>query len=303
MGVNGIATGYMAGYNHTYQVSKAENQTTDNRVKSQEEDTDYQSFLREKIDEISVKIQTGDTEPSYRIGSQSFTEKEWKQFLVKFDSVQETVRKLQQEEFAKRLEEKIQKEENVKSLKEKTQKAEEIEESTISAKIDMLVSETVSARFPLQKLDEDGNKQYDQYLIAIDENGIRCSKPGQDTYEWQIIFSDEKQYEKASEFLDFAGEHMDNMLFAAHENFWEDYLNANMNVEAFQEFLMGTNNGLPDYSITSGDSMYIDKEKVQWAKYMNPLNAKFYTAKEMQQLQEELMAKNTANKTKIADSL
>lgn len=94
---------------------------------------------------------------------------------------------------------------------------------------------------------------------------------------------------------------MDNMLFAAHENFWEDYLNDNMDVEAFQEFLMGTNNGLPDYSITIGDSMYIDKEKVQWTKYMNPLNARFYTAEEMHQMQEELMAKNTANKTKITD--
>lgn len=257
--------------------------------KTDQQDTDYQSFLKKKINEIFVKIQNGETEPSYQIGSQSFTIKEWEEFLMKFDSVQEAFRELQQEEFAKREEEAVQ---------EVMEKKDDVSD----AKIDMLVSETVSARFPLQKLDKDGNKQYDQYLIAIDKNGIRCSKPGQDTYEWQIIFSDEKQYEKASGFLDFAGEHMDNMLFAAHENFWEDYLNDNMDVEAFQEFLMGTNNGLPDYSITIGDSMYIDKEKVQWTKYMNPLNARFYTAEEMHQMQEELMAKNTANKTKITDS-
>ena len=278
IGVNGIVTGYMAGYNHTYQVSKVENQTTDRTKNPQEEDTDYQSFFREKINEISAKIRNGETEPSYQIGSQSFTEKEWDELLKKFDSVQEVFRELQQEEFEKREEEAV-------------QEPMEKEEDVSDVKIDMLVSETVSARFPLQKLDKDGNKQYDQYLIAIDENGIRCSKLGQDAYEWQIIFSDEKQYEKASKFLDFAGEHMDNMLFAAHENFWEDYLNGNMDVEAFQEFLMGTNNGLPDYSITVGDSMYIDKEKVQWAKYMNPLNIKFYTVEEMQRMQEELLAK------------
>lgn len=64
---------------------------------------------------------------------------------------------------------------------------------------------------------------------------------------------------------------------------------------------METNNVLPDYSITIGDSMYIDKEKVQWAKYMNPLNVRFYTAEEMHQMQEELMARNTANKAKICE--
>ena len=33
--------------------------------------------------------------------------------------------------------------------------------------------------------------------------------------------------------------------------------------------------------------MYIDKDKMQWAKYTNPLGARFYTAEEMQQSREE----------------
>ena len=37
MDVNGIETGYVAGYNNTYQVSKAEKQATNNMVKSGDE--------------------------------------------------------------------------------------------------------------------------------------------------------------------------------------------------------------------------------------------------------------------------
>ena len=163
------------------------------------------------------------------------------------------------------------------------------------------VSEIVQARFPLEEVDEEGNRKEEIYLIAVDKDGIRCSKPGQDEYEWQILFTDESQYENTTEFLNYAGEFMDNFRFAAHENFWEDYLNGNMAVDEFKEFLQGTNNGVPDYSLTVGDSMYIDEKKAQWAPYMNPLGAKFYTVEEMAQMQAELIEKNTANAHKLSD--
>jgi hypothetical protein len=135
--------------------------------------------------------------------------------------------------------------------------------------------------------------------VAIDINGIRCSKPGSDEYEWEIVFTDESQYEKATAFMDWAKDYMDNFLFSAHENFWKDYLNGNMDVAAFQEFLAGTNNGLPDYSITVGDSMYVDKSKIRWAQYMNPMGAKFYTAEEMLRIQNETIRGNLANATRL----
>ncbi|MBD5089633.1 MAG: hypothetical protein HDT30_12645 [Clostridiales bacterium] len=174
-------------------------------------------------------------------------------------------------------------------------------DSITDMQMNMLVSETVQARFPLQEVDEEGNRKEEMYLIAVDKDGIRCSKPGQDEYEWEILFTDESQYENATEFLNYTREFMDNFLFAAHENFWEDYLNGNMDVDDFKGFLEGTNNGIPDYSFTVGDSMYIDKEKAQWAQYMNPLGAKFYTAEEMVQMQAELIEKNTATATKLSD--
>lgn len=174
-------------------------------------------------------------------------------------------------------------------------------DSITDMQMNMLVSETVQARFPLQEEDEEGNRTEEMYLIAVDKDGIRCSKPGQDEYEWEILFTDESQYENATEFLNYAREFVDNFLFAAHENFWEDYLNGNMDVDDFKVFLEGTNNGIPDYSFTVGESMYIDKEKAQWAQYMNPLGAKFYTVEEMMQMQAELIKKNTATATKLSE--
>ena len=174
-------------------------------------------------------------------------------------------------------------------------------DSITDMQVNMLVSETVQARFPLEEVDEEGNRKEDIYLIAVDKDGIRCSKPGQDEYEWEILFTDESQYEKAIEFLNYAREFMDNFRFAAHENFWEDYLNGNMDVDGFKEFLEGTNNGIPDYSFTVGDSMYIDREKVKWAQYMNPLGTKLYTAEEMTRMLAELVEKNTAALHKLSD--
>ena len=190
--------------------------------------------------------------------------------------------------------------EYVREMEKQVQAAQE-EDSITDMQVNMLVSETVQARFPLEELDEEGNRKEDIYLIAVDKDGIHCSKPGQGEYEWEILFTDESQYEKATEFLNYAREFMDNFRFAAHENFWEDYLNGNMDVDGFKEFLEGTNNGIPDYSFTVGDSMYIDKEKVQWAQYMNPLGAKFYTAEEMAKMQAELIEKNTATLHKLSD--
>lgn len=38
--------------------------------------------------------------------------------------------------------------------------------------------------------------------------------------------------------------------------------------------------------------MYIDTDKMQWAKYTNPLGARFFTAEEMHQMQMEIIVVN-----------
>ena len=245
-----------------------------------EETVDYAKILEEKINEIFAKIQNGDTEASYQIGSQSFTEKEWEEFLDKFDSVEEAIQELMKEEQARKEAEEAKKEDVFTN-----------DASTL------LTAESTSCVYETADPDDDDIR----YITWYTEEGIFCRKAGQtEGYEWSITFENKEQYDKVMEFIgQFPSDW--NMRFAAHENFWNDFLNDEIDMDGFMEFINGTNKGVPDYSITVGDSMYIDKDKMQWAKYTNPLETRFYTAEEMHQMQMEIIAANEAKLTKLTD--
>ena len=238
-----------------------------------EETMDYAEILEEKINEIFVKVQDGDTEPTYQIGSQSFTEKEWDELMEKYDSVQEAIRAIMQEE------------------KERAEKEEEQKQAQLlSVETTTCMYETANPK------DEDLH-----YITWYTEDGIFCRKAGQTgEYEWVIPLENEEQYEKV---MDFIGQFPSdwNLRFAAHENFWNDFLNDAMDMDGFMEFISETNKGVPDFSLVKEESVYVDKEKMQWAKYTNPLDAKFYTAEEMNRMQAEIIAANEAKLTKLTD--
>ncbi|MBQ8547162.1 MAG: hypothetical protein IJ427_01595 [Lachnospiraceae bacterium] len=59
------------------------------------------AFLREKSEEILEKLRNGETEVSYPIGGESYTEKEWDKLMEKFDDIQEDVRRKMEERFRK----------------------------------------------------------------------------------------------------------------------------------------------------------------------------------------------------------
>ncbi len=240
-----------------------------------EETMDYAKILKEKINEILEKIQNGDTEPTYQIGSQSFTEKEWEEFLDKFDSIEEAIQELMKEE-----------------QERKEAEEEKKEDMMINDASALLITEFTSCVYETANPDDDDIR----YITWYTEEGIFCRKAGQtEGYEWAITFENKEQYDKVMEFIgQFPSDW--NMRFAAHENFWNDFLNDEIDMEGFMKFIGGTNKGVPDYSVTVGDSMYIDKEKMQWAKYTNPLGARFFTAEEMHQMQMEIIA---ANKEKL----
>ncbi len=229
------------------------------------EGKDYQKILREKMEEILAKIKSGDTEPTYRIGAQTFTEKEWDEFLERFDSLEDAIRELMRERFEK-----------VKEAQEEQKIIAQAENSEVD---DMLFAESTTCTYPTQ----DPTDEDIRYITWYTKEGIFCRKAGQtEGYEWSITFENKEQYEKVMELI---GQFPDdwNMRFAAHENFWTDFLNGAIDMEAFLEFMQGTNKGVPDYSRTFGDSMYVDETKVPWAKYLNPLGSRFYTAEEFAQ--------------------
>lgn len=259
--------------NNTEEVVEAANETIS------EESEDYQKLLEEKIKELLEKIHSKDAEATYQIGAQSFTEKEWKEFLEKFDSIQEAIRELMRQE---------QERKEAEQLKKK-----EEEESTLQEKSNLLVAESTVCTYPTANPEEDV-----RYITCYTTEGIVCKKAGETEEAWSVSFENEEQYNKVTEFIEQFPEHW-NLRFAAHENFWTDFLNDEIDMDGFMEFMEGTNEGVPDYSITIGDSMFVDKEKIQWAKYLNSLGSQFYTAEEFQKQQRELVENNAAKSSQV----
>lgn len=68
-----------------------------------------------------------------------------------------------------------------------------------------------------------------------------------------------------------------NLRFAAHENFWKDFLAGRVAEDDFVAFFETTKDGVPDYTYEKDGSTYIDREKVQYAKYMNDPGTPLYS--------------------------
>lgn len=64
------------------------------------------------------KLENGETEPSFQIGGQSFTEKEWNGLIDKIDKYIEQVRAEQAERVEKQKEEELEKEQELKKEQE-----------------------------------------------------------------------------------------------------------------------------------------------------------------------------------------
>ncbi len=227
---------------------------------------DYREFLRKKTEELYVRFKKGEFDPTYQIGAASFTEKEWDKLLEKFDAIQEEIRVQMREEHEKR-----------------EQKAEEDLRQNA-----LLNSDYTTAAYPQQ------NNQEEEvhYITCYTEEGIFCRREGVDSgYEWSIRFNSKEEYSKVMQFINqFPSDW--NLRFTSHENFFRDFLDNKIDVDAFTQFMQETKNGVPDYTVTKGDSTYIDTEKAKWAKYMNQDIGSFYTAEEMMRMQEEEMEKN-----------
>lgn len=166
--------------------------------------------------------------------------KEWEEFLDRFDSLEEAIQELMKEE-QERKEAEEAKKENV----------------VIDAVSILLTTESTSCVYETADPDDDDIR----YITWYTEEGIFCRKTGQTVgYEWSIVFENKEQYDKIMEFIgQFPSDW--NMRFAAHENFWNDFLNEEIDLDGFMEFIKGTNKRIPDFSITVGDSMYVDKDK------------------------------------------
>ncbi len=59
---------------------------------------DMMDVIRAEINEISEKLKDKNPEPTYQIGANSFTEKEWNQLIKEIDESQEELKEIMEEE-------------------------------------------------------------------------------------------------------------------------------------------------------------------------------------------------------------
>ena len=186
----------------------------DNNTEDNEWLTHFQQLVQEKLSEMNEdkdsaatvnpaeeiakwkeniynKMKNGETEESFQIGGQSFSMKEWDKLLDSFDKAEEA------------LQEAIEEEEEVKDKEmAETAKKSIVNDTPAQPLIDMLLSDTLKVTFPTDATNESDEDAEDVfYMVALDEKGIRCIKNGSDTYEWEIEFEDDSQYEAARDFL------------------------------------------------------------------------------------------------------
>ena len=166
----------------------------------------FSQLVKDKKAEYFARIQNGSSEQSIQIGSGSYTETEWRKLLKGFDAAEAKLR------------------ESANGTKKEIQKTNEIEipDKDNEAKeknVEMLLAESTTATYP------SGDKYIsdDIYYTFYTSDGIYCQKQGQSELEWQIPLSDKSQYEKVISYLK-SFDSQNNLRFACHENFWQDFL-------------------------------------------------------------------------------
>ncbi len=104
MGIGMVQNGYeVYGCGENTGVKKRKNSLGAGRSENSTDKTaECMTFLREKSEEILEKLRNGETEVSYPIGGEAYTEKEWNKLMEKFDDIQEDVRRKMEERFRKR---------------------------------------------------------------------------------------------------------------------------------------------------------------------------------------------------------
>ena len=207
----------------------------------------FSQLVRDKEEECIQRIENGSSEPSFGIGSGSYTESEWKKLLKYVDAAQEKLREAVEE-----------------TNQENKDTAEEDDESRETS-VELLLADVTTATYPSAEKDDPDDVYYTFYT----PDGIYCKKQGASGYEWKIPFKAESQYEKVMSYLqNFDAQN--NLRFACHENFWMDFLSDQIDMDGFNNFLnTRVHDGVPDYLDTYETGVRINAEAAQYSQYMN----------------------------------
>lgn len=106
-----------------------------------------------------------------------------------------------------------------------------------------------------------------RYTITYAEEGMVCHREGQAEAVWTLKFENPEQYEKVAGFLEKFPEDW-NLIFASREDFWKDFLDDNIDVSSYEEYIVGTSGQVPKgmvieksvVSLPSGVSFYMSED-------------------------------------------
>lgn len=296
------------------------NEPDEKKEKASAENMTYREQILAHMEEMAKKIKDGTVEPSFQTGAQSFTIKEWEKLLADFDDAEEGLQE-QIKELIAEVEAQAQKE----ALRRKAEcgtadsggvtdvsvpgaeKAKEENATTVQVTdpeelAALLTDEVTKCNYPA---DDSKNKHW--YITCYSQNGIMCKEAYMENGRWvnkdcwRLPFTEKGQYEKVMAFLQRFPQDA-NLRFAAHENFWKDFLAGEINEDDFVHFFeTSTKDGVPEYTYEKDGSTYIDREKAKYAKYMNDFGAHFYTAEEMELIQRAVINENRKGLKKLTD--
>lgn len=325
----GPRVGYYPEYGRSYGKNSAENEETtsfadrlgegqkavDESVKAGEDAKDkkqddaaesksYREQILEKMEEMAQNIKKGTIQPKFKIGAQEYTIKEWEKLLEKFDAAEEALREEVEamiEEIRKQAEAEALRREAESGMhdpKETTYVSEATEAQNVAA---LLTDEITKCSYPTNN-----PEQKHWYITCYGQGGISCKEAYYDGTRWvnkdlwSFSYTEKGQYEKVMAFLERFPQDA-NLRFAAHENFWKDFLAGEIDEDEFVSFFETTKDGVPDYTYEKDGSTYIDREKIKYAKYMNDFSVHFYTREEMELIRRGVMHENRKQLTRMSD--
>lgn len=304
----------------------ADTENKDAGGKKEEEKKAEDMTCREQIlahmQEMVKKVREGKVEPTFQTGGQTFTIKEWDKLLADFDdaeeALQEQIKELIAEVEKQAAKEALRREAEGKSdtggasavvsgvkpweLDGMDDNCTDTQVTDPEELLELLTGEVTKSTFPT---DDPEHKHW--FITCYGQDGIRCKEAYFDGTKWvnrdcfSLSYTEPGQYEKVMAFLQRFPQDA-NLRFAAHENFWKDFLAGEIDEDDFVNFFeTSTKDGVPDYTYEKDGSTYIDREKAKYAKYMNDFGAHFYTAQEMDLIWRGIIHENRKGLKKLSD--
>lgn len=310
-----------------------ENAKNDENDKAEEQKS-YREQILEKMEEMAQNIKKGTIQPKFKIGAQEYTIKEWEKLLEKFDAAEESLREeveAQIEEIKKQAAAEAMRREAASGMhdpKKATYVSETTETKTVTdvtgvtgqpaagaAGTDAAITDEIGTEEAAALLTDEITKcsyptenpeQKHWYITCYGQDGISCKEAYYDGTRWvnkdlwSFSYTEKGQYEKVMAFLERFPQD-GNLRFAAHENFWKDFLAGEIDEDEFVSFFETTKDGVPDYTYEKDGSTYIDREKIKFAKYMNNFGVQMYTREEMELILRGIIHENRKKLTPLSD--